>query len=579
MQTYKLWLVCGAALLTGVSGCGQWTTPPTAAAGETTLSAPAPSTATSGNAPATSTASAPASKSTTTSDRTPPRLPDLSHGAGSSLDAAAGELRPPSGAVAELAQRPGTSVVSRTTATNVPTGGPMNRPELFEGWTKPQFVLVISGEQDGYLEPCGCAGKENMKGGVSRRYTFLEELRGKGWDVVPVDLGGQVKRFGPQSEIKFHMAIDALKKMKYQAIGFGKRDLALPAAELVNETADENSALVAANVGLFDLDSGLTPKFRIIEAGGTKIGVTSVLGDKYRQEINNGDIQFAAAADALPAVIADMKKAGATLLVLLSHATPDESAALAKKFPEFQVVATTGGADEPPHQASTAAGTKTPIVEVGHKGMFVVALGYYGAGPQPWKYQRVPLDNRFAEAPQMKEIMEIYQARLETLGFQNLAVTPIPHPAGLKFVGSQACGDCHTKAMEVWSASGHGKAWNTLAELDVPRLHDPECLSCHVTGWEPQRFLPFQHGYLSAAQTAALKDNGCENCHGPGEKHVAAENGDIQASMAELVALRKSMRLTMDKAEANCRGCHDHDNSPQFEFQSYWEEIAHPGKD
>ena len=40
---------------------------------------------------------------------------------------------------------------------------------LFKDWPTPQAVLVITGELDGYIEPCGCTGKENQKGGLSRR--------------------------------------------------------------------------------------------------------------------------------------------------------------------------------------------------------------------------------------------------------------------------------------------------------------------------------------------------------------------------------------------------------------------------
>src|SRR5262245_7450333 len=47
---------------------------------------------------------------------------------------------------------------------------------IFEGWQKPDVALVFSGEQNGYLEPCGCAGLENQKGGLKRRFTFIKQL-------------------------------------------------------------------------------------------------------------------------------------------------------------------------------------------------------------------------------------------------------------------------------------------------------------------------------------------------------------------------------------------------------------------
>src|SRR5262245_30249499 len=37
---------------------------------------------------------------------------------------------------------------------------------LFEGWPKPAVALVLTGQQLGYIEPCGCSGLENQKGGL-----------------------------------------------------------------------------------------------------------------------------------------------------------------------------------------------------------------------------------------------------------------------------------------------------------------------------------------------------------------------------------------------------------------------------
>ena len=69
---------------------------------------------------------------------------------------------------------------------------------VFTAWPQPRAVIVVTGELDGYIEPCGCTGKENQKGGLSRRQNFLRAIEAAGWPVVAVDLGGQVKRFGRQ---------------------------------------------------------------------------------------------------------------------------------------------------------------------------------------------------------------------------------------------------------------------------------------------------------------------------------------------------------------------------------------------
>jgi hypothetical protein len=114
--------------------------------------------------------------------------------------------------------------------------------------------------------------------------------------------------------------------------------------------------------------------------------------------------------------------------------------------------------------------------------------------------------------------------------------------------------------------------------LNPPRNYDPECISCHVVGWDPGRFFPYQSGYESAEKTPHLKNVGCEDCHGPGEFHVAAENGHNVALQKKL---QKAMRITQAEASdprsgrQNCFTCHDGDNSPDFEFKTYWPLIEH----
>jgi hypothetical protein len=458
-------------------------------------------------------------------------------------------------------------------------GGGAPEEELFHDWPKPDALIVLSGEQDGYIEPCGCAGKENQKGGLSRRHTFFNQLRKRDWELVPLDMGGLVRRFGRQTEIKFHTAVDGLRKLNYQAVGYGPGDLKMPSGELIS---DANELFVSANVGLLGLDAGLVASSRVIEAGGHKIGVTAILGEEYQKEVNNTELEFAPAAQALAKVVPELKKEGCDFLVLLSHATKEESLALAKQFPEFDVVLTAGGASEPPIEPAVIEDSGALLVEVGHKGMYVAALGLYDDPEMPVRFQLVPLDARFADSPEMTDLMAAYQGQLADLGLKGLDIRAASHPSGHRFVGSQRCGDCHTQAHEVWSNTTHAHALDTLVNLNPPRHNDPECLSCHVTGWEPQRFIPFTSGYLDIRSTPLLQHNGCENCHGPGSAHVAAEDGSAKASAEQRDALRKEMRLSLDQADKKCMECHDLDNSPEYVekgFEHFWPQVEHYGKD
>ncbi len=76
----------------------------------------------------------------------------------------------------------------------------------WDQWEEPQVVLFVTGNQHGYIEPCGCTGLENQKGGLARRYTFMKQVEAKGWPIVSIDAGNQVRRTGRQSEVKFQAA-------------------------------------------------------------------------------------------------------------------------------------------------------------------------------------------------------------------------------------------------------------------------------------------------------------------------------------------------------------------------------------
>ena len=452
---------------------------------------------------------------------------------------------------------------------------------IFVDWKKPNLAIVITGREDGYIEPCGCAGLDRMKGGLSRRHTMIEELKAKGWPLMCIDVGGLSKGYGVQAELKFQITVDAMKKMGYKAIGFSPNDLQLPVDSLVAVAADSPdnpSPFVSASVGLLGFDAKITAQWRVVDVGGIKVGVTSVLGKEFQKDLAGGDVEFIDPEAALKQIVPELKKR-CKLMILLAYASRQESIELSNVFKDFAVVVTAVGRPAPPAKPEVIDDSKALLIEVGEKGMDAIVLGLYVDADPPYRYQRVPLDSRFAASKDMKNLMKAYQERLKTLGLAGLAIKPVTHPAqGVNgnFVGSKACKDCHEDSYSVWKKSGHAKAWSTLLGADPPRNSDPECISCHVIGWHPTKHFPYKGGFLSEKLTPQMADVGCESCHGPGEAHVKAEMGndkDLQLRM------QKAVRVTKEEAqkheEKSCHNCHDLDNSPDFKFETYWPKIEH----
>jgi len=115
-------------------------------------------------------------------------------------------------------------------------------PPLFQAGENRSLSFVLSGEQQGYLQPCGCSRPQ--LGGLVRRYNFMESLRTKGWPVVAVDLGdiaaGPDESQSPAENhpllyVKYRYSMKALNLLGYSAIGVGEAELSMPLEKAIGE--------------------------------------------------------------------------------------------------------------------------------------------------------------------------------------------------------------------------------------------------------------------------------------------------------------------------------------------------------
>ncbi len=469
------------------------------------------------------------------------------------------------------------------------TPDPADGPEDYRTWPVPDLALVVTGRQHGYIEPCGCTGLDRQKGGVARRFTLLSELKAQSWSLVPVDGGDQVRRFGRQAEIKLQQSVKALKEMDYQVVGFGPDDLRLGVGELLSVAAAEDPSealFVSANVVL--IDSSLMPQTKLIDQHGHRVGVTSILDPAAIEMDLGADIKVQPIIESARKAIEDLSRQQSNYRVLLFFGKEQAGQQLVQAVPGFDLLVVTGGYGEPTYQPVPIEGSTTQMILTGNKGMYAGLVGLYA--DQPMKYARVPLTHEFADAPEMRKLMGDYQAQLQALGLDGLRLLPpVPHSSGQKFVGSASCGKCHTNAMEVWESSAHADATEHIVKPpkergDIARHFDPECISCHVTGWNAQEYFPYETGYLSLEGSSHLTGNGCENCHGPGSNHVEAEQEGSTITADVRDQLRQTMKLPLEKAREKCMTCHDLDNSPDFHDEDafedvYWPQVEHYGKD
>ena len=387
--------------------------------------------------------------------------------------------------------------------------------EVFVDWKVPEVALFISGRQDGYIEPCGCTGLANQLGGMMRRHTLMTDLQTAGWNLVGIDTGNQVRRFGRQANLKLGTTYQCLgEDLKYQAVGFGPDDLKLPTIELLQAMTNSGIAtenFIAANVTV--IDESFTSKYRVREQASKRIGLTMVLGTEHLEGLAGvSDITLTPVDQAMKATIESLRAENCDVRVLAANASLENCRILAQTYPFFDLLVCCGVDGEPTREPENVkheqSGHVTQIIQTGNKGMYVGVVGLYSEGANTnLRYQRVPLDARYVDSEAIKKKFLSYQKQMESLGLAGLEVKAVAHPSGRKYVGSEICYDCHDTAYDIWKDGIDGNGgphFRATADLTDPgertwvqRHHDPECVSCHVTGWNPQEFFPYESGYAS----------------------------------------------------------------------------------
>jgi len=492
---------------------------------------------------------------------------------------------------------------------------------VFHDWTKPDLVVLITGQQHGYILPCGCS--KPQVGGLERRYNFMQMLKAAGWPYVAVDVGDVPQRHGPaglpnqQAMLKYLYSMKSLKLMGYAAVGFGEYEANMGLFNVLAEFALNDKPPHVLGGNLMEAERHfpeMTVPWKAVESGeksGIKVGVTSVVGPNVAariRELTRGDdtIKFEATPNAINRVLTDMAAKGVNLPVLLYQGPVNrpgqpqtEATACAKAYPQFPFVVAISDEDEPPSrpvEVATKTG-KSMVIAVGKKGKFVGVVGVWKTGnaekPFTYRYERVELtEPEFLTAEEnqknhpVMELMESYTRDLKTQNFLEKygqvrhAVQVMPDVKGLTrpvpvtYVGSEKCKRCHEHAYEVWKKTPHAHAYDTLvvkAKQPGNRQYDPECIVCHTVGFG------YKSGYVNETKTSHLKNVGCESCHGPGSVHVLNPNDTTwhQRINPWKYLPPNKRELATDQF---CQKCHDQDNDVNWingGFKRNWPKVEH----
>lgn len=414
------------------------------------------------------------------------------------------------------------------------------------GCSKPEvrpLAILVSGDTAGWIVPCGCTS--NQSGGLLRRGSYVKSVAAS-TPVVLADVGGAASGTAEYQRWKFQAILTGELGMGLDVHNIGAAETALGADELRKIAGELKVPLVSANLS-DGKGQPLAPAYRIVDRSGRRVLVVGVLDPK----LCPAELQASDPQEAILEALAEAKQQYDVALVL-AYLPEDMLRALATALPEVDAVVggPTGQTIEP-----TMVGP-TLLTSATNKGKFLAHLDVPAGAKTPQLTAKiVEMAGELADEPQQKANLDQFYDRLAKRDFEADQTGFAPTmtaglPAGYRVAGTAACQKCHSEDCQQWDDSPHGHAWQTL--VDKKSHVDPDCQRCHTTGYG----LP--DGFLSIGKSAARMNVGCESCHGPSQAHV--ENTRV--------------RTTFDARE-QCVHCHDRENSPEFDYDEYWEPIEH----
>jgi 2',3'-cyclic-nucleotide 2'-phosphodiesterase (5'-nucleotidase family) len=406
--------------------------------------------------------------------------------------------------------------------------------------------IAISGDTSGWITPCGCTA--NQSGGLERRASLLKSL-GTSRQMVYLDAGGSLTGSSEYQQLKLRSILVGDRDMGLESHNIGAAETAIAPATLKKIADEAGVQFLSANLEPSSLssDTKLFVNHRIVDRSGIKILVTGVIDPRL---VKNREWTTRDAATSLLSII---KQHPADIIVVLAYMDEPGLRSLAESVPEVDfIVGGPTGQVLPPTMVGAVQ-----VMSATNKGKFLACIELKKQG-KGWKTIQIGPKEVSSTLPRDSVQTKNIDAFLEALEEKDFAaeetglVSNLHTNAGDRYevAGSESCLACHKTDDQVWHSSKHSHAWKTLVDK---RSHvDPSCQQCHTTGYG------MQGGFSQVGMSQGLVNVGCESCHGPSKAHV-------------LLPSIKTPYL----AREQCVRCHDHENSPEFVFATYWGKIAH----
>ncbi len=409
-----------------------------------------------------------------------------------------------------------------------------------------ELTIFFTGNELGALKPCGCFG--GQLGGLDRRSVVFDTAPAT--KRLIIDIGSLVEADSEQNLIKFNIILQAFGLLEYNLVNLTEKDVEIAAnMGLLDSINTLVSTITPHSPADVNLPAVFTKKLTLKEK---PIEVTVATFDAITSEINQINELFTDNQSCSKSQNTSHDTQTSNVNILILNQCEADTIAAVEKLGIVDCLICPSDSDEAGVLSDPNA--KPLVFSVGRYGKYISRLRIKPASKKAkplLSFSSIPVTEDLPQQASLVELYEVYQQLVKEANL--LAEQPrFSLENGLEYVNSKSCKPCHEYEYEQWSTKPHANAYATLE--NVGSQYDPECIACHVVGFE------YETGFVSELQTPELKNVGCENCHGPGFQHIKTCG-----------SAKTSGPMT------DCTDCHTPDHSGEYAANEllYFEKITH----
>lgn len=456
-------------------------------------------------------------------------------------------------------------------------------------------AIFVTGNLEGRLVPCGC--EEGERGGVARIAMLFRQWAEERSDHIIVDIGNAtISTAHPTHEAVNGFVFEALDRLGCTVVNCGVNEINLPRGRLEALARSRSFTVVCANFVDAESRRPVVAPYHVVQRGGLRIAFIGLVQEADPQPLAKQGYACTKAEEALGKCLETLE-GQAELIVVLAYLPPEQLYALAKAFPQVDLVL--GGATTV-NSARAERFRNTSIAYLGDEGTSVGRVDFNalpGQTPQA-DFQTTVLADRISDDADMAKLVGRFRSALGADGLPGAAWDE-EMPCTSEYVGSDVCRVCHvhTKQYYKWLKTPHAGAYVTL--LKQSKHGDRTCLPCHTTGYlqpggydpdrpdtrpkkvaglKPDHIMDKKHKSRAPLTQNPMKSVGCESCHGGARRHLGQalkhRKNPSEVRFEPHLRARAALRNCQTTCHIKDRPCLEEEEDP-FDLGEYLEKIKH----